>query len=163
MSVKINTIMVCPRCQEANTGEAESINCGHCGFPLGAQTANVKAYTTPYTLTEQHAKYGDDKKYLEAIMKMDLDKMMSIMNDALNIVEILPTCKNSPNVGISNLIGLAKSIGDIARAYENYLIAGGKHPPDTIANAYKTNNITKEVPKNVPQSKSASFFDPPAT
>ena len=88
----------------------------------------VAPYTPPYTLTEQHEKYLDSKTYVEVLLDLPINKANSIMNDALSLIEVLAG-KNTSTSDIRNIVGMAIKVGEIAKAYDQFLSVGGKHVP----------------------------------
>jgi hypothetical protein len=120
------------------TSEQLNIECPSCGLLLGKKD-NFTPYTYPYTLCEQHYKYEDQEKFLERLRDMPLEKAMSVLNDALNIVETIGA-KNLETPGISSLVGLAMKIGEVAKAYQAFLEAGGRHVPGVLLKNKKSKN-----------------------
>lgn len=155
---QVSSLYVCPRCEEGISAIKQIVSCPSCGLPLGKQTQ--APYTPPYTLTEQHQKYQDTKQYVQALQDLRIEKANSIMNDALSLIEIVAG-KNTPIADIRNLIEMAIRIGDIAKAYDAFLIAGGKHIPsfyikqtspgesNELKNA-KSSGVTPPGPTNPP-------------
>jgi rRNA maturation protein Nop10 len=119
-------IYQCPRCESGVISLENVTACPDCGLPLGKQSQ--APYTPPYTLTEQHEKYRDQKAHVKAFIDLPITKANSIMNDALSLIEVV-SGKNTPTADIRNLVAMAIRIGEIAKAYDAYINAGGKHTP----------------------------------
>lgn len=141
----IQTIFVCPRCEENITSIDTAAKCPSCGLPLGH--SEVEPYTPPYTFTEQHHKLQDAKLLASVLADLDTNKMNSIVNDALSIFETI-SGKNCDTPDISTVMKMGMRIGEIAKAYDSYLMAGGKHVPaffvKTKTTSGEQNGITKE-------------------
>jgi hypothetical protein len=150
MTATIKTIFSCPRCDNGITSIETTTKCPSCGLPLGKY--NDDPYTPPLTFTEQHEKHRDTKLHVKAITELPIEKANSIMNDALSIMELIAGKKENTS-GISMLIGMGIKIGEIAKAYDAYLTAGGKHVPSF----YTTSTASKPGDKqDEPVSKNAS-------
>ncbi len=126
MSIQIQNVFLCPRCEEGITSIAKTTACPSCGLPLGKQLSDT--YTPPYTLTEQHEKLAAKEDYVKFLMDLPTHKANSIMNDALSLIEVV-SGKNNSTADIRNLVSMAIRIGEIAKAYDAFLSAGGKHTP----------------------------------
>jgi hypothetical protein len=63
------------------------------------------------------------------VVDLPVDIANNIMNDALHIVQTIPAKKVRVS-DIRTLMRMAIQIGDIARKYEEFLLAGGTHTPD---------------------------------
>lgn len=122
----IQTLFLCPRCDEGITSIGTTTSCPSCGLPLGKQEA--LPYTPPFTFTEQHEKYQDTNTYVEVLRDLPIHKANSIMNDALTLIELI-SGKNTSTTDIRNLVGMAIKIGEIAKSYDAFLTSGGKHTP----------------------------------
>lgn len=141
MSVHIRYTYMCPRCGEGINSDKLSLSCPTCELVLGFKNLE-KPYTPPYTLTEQHYKYADKLLHVETFLTLSKEKMFSMMNDALSIVETLPAKKGAYS-DIRFLLGMAIRIGKMAEAYEKFLVDGGKHVPHIVAEyASKSNTNT---------------------
>lgn len=122
----IKSIYQCPRCEESMTVDTgRPKNCPGCGYEFSAA---VLGYKYPLTMHEQHEKLQKDAEHRQALLDMPIDKANSIMNDSLNIMQVLPG-KIVTKSDIRELMGMAIKIGEIAKAYEAFLIAGGQHVP----------------------------------
>jgi len=166
MAAHVQSIWVCPKCQEGLTGVTRPKQCPSCKQPFGP---SVQAgYTIPYSLTGQFNKRtGVDVvnaeecvRFAAFIAQIPTENAQDILNDALSIVESLAG-KKADVSEISGLIVISKRIGEIATAYHNYLMAGGKHnhsmmtvpkpePSPTIKGAvdvsYSARTVVREDP-----------------
>jgi hypothetical protein len=145
MATHINYARTCPRCEEGINSSELNIKCPTCGFQLGPE---VPRYQYPLTMCEQHQKYVDGPAHLELLMSMPHEKAMSIINDSLNIVETA-SAKNGSVSEIRDMLGIAMRVGEVAKAYLDYLNAGGKHVPDyiTIINSRNQENSNEPSPR----------------
>lgn len=122
----IKSLYQCPRCEEGMTvDKGRPKNCPGCGYEFSDA---VLGYKYPLTMHEQHEKLRKDAEHRQALLDMPIEKANSIMNDSLNIMQILPG-KIVTKEDIRHLMGMAIQIGEIAKAYETFLIAGGQHVP----------------------------------
>jgi hypothetical protein len=129
MAAEVKLVLICPRCQEGITAGSDNVKCPKCEFPLGPRPEG-RALLPPMTLTEQKIKSGaSDMEMFETISNLSADKACSIVNDALLILETLPG-KKSELAGISPLVEMSLRIGELAKAYDAFLRAGGKHVPN---------------------------------
>jgi hypothetical protein len=144
MSASIKHIFQCPRCENDVTSFETVMQCPICGLPLGKMEA--EPYTAPYTLSEQHLKFKDSLKYAKALAELPPDKALSILNDALNIVENIGGTK-SPSEDIRNMVKMAMRIGRIASAYDHFIQAGGKHAPALLKQQQEPNEPETVRPK----------------
>ena len=135
MAATIQNTFHCPRCEEGITSINNTAECPACGLPLGTQ--NLAPYTPPYTFTEQHEKFKSTKAYVETLVSLPINKANSIMNDALSLIEIVAG-KNTPTTDIRNIVKMAIKIGEIAKAYDEFLSAGGKHVPSFFTETAQT-------------------------
>lgn len=126
MTVMIKSILICPRCDAGITASDSTTNCPECGLILGTKIG--PDYQPPLTLTEQHLKFQDDQRHLEVLINLPIEKANSMLNDALNILETV-TAKKVNISDIRNLMGMALRIGELAKAFDSYLQAGGKLVP----------------------------------
>jgi hypothetical protein len=134
----IKRVFLCPRCEEGISSIETTTSCPSCGLPLGKQA--LEAYTLPYTLSEQHLKYINSEKLIDVLAVMPIDKANNIANDTLIIFENLAG-KRTRVEDIRILVKLGIRIGEIAKAYEQFLEAGGKHHPTHFI---KTEEQTKQ-------------------
>jgi hypothetical protein len=157
MAAEIKIVLLCPRCQEGITSKTPLLKCPKCEYPLGAHVGSDK-YVLPMTLTEQRAKLNSsDCDQLDVLINMDKDKMYSIVNDCLIVLETLPGKKCSLS-DIRPVIEMALKIGAIAKAYDDFLRAGGKHTPSIIIK----HNEQKQEKKNESTQENAGGKPPPA-
>jgi hypothetical protein len=151
----IKTLYQCPRCSEGITATQRPKHCPNCKYDFGEGASN---YNYPLTLSEQHMRLQKRDEYHDALIAMPITKANSVMNDALNIVQVLPA-KNVPVSDIRSLVTMAIQIGEIAKKYHEYLIAGGKHVPDlylTQLPSTQSGDTINEQPK-----KEAARAEPP--
>lgn len=126
MTAHVQHIFSCPRCDSDIVDIKTTTSCPSCGLPLGKQ--DQLPYTPPYTLTEQHEKYRDPRTHVETFLNLPIEKANSIMNDALSLISVVAG-KNTPTADIRKLVEMAIQIGEVARAYDSFLKAGGRHVP----------------------------------
>lgn len=137
MPAQIQSVFLCPRCEEGITSIAKTTECPSCGLPLGKQLSDT--YTPPYTLTEQHEKLGAKEDYVRFLTDLPTNKANSIMNDALSLIEVV-SGKNNSAADIRNLVSMAIRIGEIGKAYDAFLSVGGKHTPSFFQTKQNTNS-----------------------
>jgi hypothetical protein len=99
-------------------------------------------YRPPLTMSEQLIHSGDKKSLAKVIMAMPQEKALHILNDALKVMEMIGGKKVSSS-DISELVKVAKKIGDIATAYNRFLRVGGHHASGFILQEPKSEPITK--------------------
>ena len=120
--MNIRTVYECPHCNAPLTSKERPEACPKCNYDFG--TATIK-YKAPLTLYEQREKLLDKAGHRNAVLELEADKAKSILNDALNIIELIAVKKASPS-DISTMVAQAKRIGEIATKYEEFLNAGGR-------------------------------------
>jgi hypothetical protein len=145
MCAQIKVCFQCPRCEAGITSIENTVSCPGCGLPLGKQP--VSPYSPPYSFSEQHLKYTNTELLLDVLSGLPIEKANSIMNDALLIIENIAG-KKTPVEGISLLVRMAIRIGEIAKTYEEFLTAGGKHFPSFLAQQQQKNQEKQDEPKN---------------
>lgn len=128
MAVTIKHAYVCPRCEEGITADFTDPRCPKCGLGLGTSTR----YVDPLTLDEQRMKLKDPGAHLRAVLELKVVKALSVLQDALNIIETL-SVKKASIADIRPMIEMGMSIGNIATAYDAFIRAGGKHVPSVQA------------------------------
>jgi len=141
MAAKIEYVYSCPRCGEGITSKSLNTRCPTCQLVLG--TKEVEPYEYPYTMVEQHHKYGDSRTQLDKLINIPKDKAASMLNDALLIVETFPAQKAQID-DIRFMAELAVRVGDIAQKYLDYLDAGGRHVPNIIISLDEQNKNNQE-------------------
>lgn len=124
---KIKHVYTCPRCEESITADGKPKQCPGCNyyFPLIADGG----FTIPNTITEQAERVPDSFAHRNFVLKLPISVANNIMNDALNVIETIPGKKVKVS-DIRNLMGMAIRIGEIAKKYEDFLLAGGVHTPE---------------------------------
>jgi len=132
----IKNIFVCPKCDEGITAEGSIDKCPSCGHILGSMG---QFYKEPLTYAEQHQKYQDTNRFRDAIIALPAQKAEYILLDALRVIETLAGKKVVPQ-DIRKIVETAMSIGDIAKSYDAYLRAGGKHVPSLFIDDNKNKN-----------------------
>jgi len=145
MSAHIKGVFVCPRCEEGISSIETTISCPGCGLPLGKQP--TEAYALPYTLHEQHLKYTDTNRLLSVLATMPIEKANNIANDALLIIENIAG-KMTAVEDIRVLVGLCIRIGEVAKAYEQFLQTGGRHYPTYQIKQQQQNQENQNEPKD---------------
>lgn len=131
MSVIIKGIYECPKCHEPISSSQRPDFCPSCHYDF-SEVEDLKHYRYPLTLTEQNAKLDDgrgSRLLYDAVIDMPIDKAKDMLNDAFFILQTI-SAKNTPVSDIRDLIKLGIRIGEVARTYENFLKASGKHVPD---------------------------------
>jgi hypothetical protein len=136
--MKIENIYVCPKCTFATPGPVKPKFCRECGYSYIEN--NFDTFTTPITITEQLVKLEDLEGARDAIMLLTHDKAASIMEDAKKIIETIGGRK-ARAVDIRPIVDRAIEIGEIAKAYDAFIRAGGKHAPSLYIN----NNDDQEI------------------
>lgn len=126
MAASVLNIYQCPRCEEHITARQKPKQCVSCGYEFPEDTR--PSYMPPMTFSEQHVKYNNEKDMYKAALGITPQKAEYIVLDALLILQTIPGKICRPE-DIRNLIGAAKSIGELANAYEAFLQARGKHVP----------------------------------
>ena len=129
--MKIENIYVCPKCDYATTGQLKPKFCRECGYSFIENAFDT--YTTPITITEQLAKLNNLEGARDAILNLTQDKALSILDDALKIMETIGGRK-TPTVDIRPIVDRAIIIGQIGKAYDEFILAGGKHVPHLYIN-----------------------------
>lgn len=139
---KIKLVYTCPRCEEGITAVSKPEICPGCGAKFPATGSG--GFMTPITITEQEARISDDIARTKFVLSLPLDTANNILNDALTIMQTLPG-KKVKKSDIRIIMGIANRIGEIAKAYEQFLIAGGAHTPELFIkeNGEHTNESTK--------------------
>jgi hypothetical protein len=124
---KIKHIYTCPRCEESLTADEKPKQCPACQyhFPL----VDDGGFTIPNTITEQSERILDSYAHRRFVLQLPIAVANNIMNDALNVIETIPGKKVRVS-DIRNLMGMAIRIGEIAKKYEEFLLAGGTHAPE---------------------------------
>ena len=145
MTAIIKQIFLCPRCENGITSVESTTSCPSCGLPLGKQL--LDPYVPPYSFSEQHLKYTNTELLLDVLSSLPIEKANSIMNDALLVIENIAG-KKTPVEGISLVVKMAIRIGEIAKAYEDFLTAGGKHFPSFLAQQQQQNQEKQDESKN---------------
>ena len=122
----VQSIYQCARCESEIVAISTTVECPACGLPLGKY--HDDPYTPPLTFTEQHIKHRDTKRFVTVLSELSVEKANSIINDALSVMESIggKKCEIS---GIRTMIEMSVRIGEIAKAYDAFLQAGGKHIP----------------------------------
>lgn len=147
MSTHISMTYTCPRCEEGITAAKRPENCPGCGYTFAARRNYLRA---PHTLTEQREGLGDDSAHLRFLLDLPIEKANSMLNDALDIVRTIPAKKVSAS-DIRILMGMAKSIGEIALKYEEFLAAGGVHTPGLLLSKGAQNEPQKTTDGGKPR------------
>jgi hypothetical protein len=151
---QIKNIFQCPRCDHDITSIGTTTSCPSCGLPLG--NSHVDPYTPPYTFTEQHTKLEDTEQYVKTLTDLNINKANNIVNDALTIFETIAG-KNTSVSGIGSLVRMGIRIGEIAKAYDNFLSVGGKHVPSYfIKTPPGESNVTETIGDGKKPSSSPS-------
>jgi hypothetical protein len=96
--MQIKTIYECPRCEEIIPGETKPEHCPECGADLMDTEEELRGYSYPVTMTEQHIKFKEDALFYDALIMMPITKANDIMNDALFLMETI-AAKNVPVSG----------------------------------------------------------------
>ena len=125
----IKNTYICPRCEEGISAVEKPEVCPNCHFKLAMPGSG--GFAVPTTIAEQQERIGDKKAHTEFILSLHIDTANNIMNDALNIIQTIPS-KKVRTSDIRNLMGMAIQIGDIARKYEEFLKVGGAHTPELL-------------------------------
>lgn len=136
---KIKMIYTCPKCEESTTAEDKPEKCGACGCKFPAVGAG--GFVEPWTIEEQSVRIPDQKAKARFLLNLPIESASNIMNDALNIIQTIPGKK----VKISDIriiMGMAIQIGEIAKAYEKFLVAGGTHTADIFLQTGDTNELS---------------------
>ena len=139
--MKIENIYVCPKCDYATPGSKKPRYCTECGYSYIEN--NFSTYTSPVTITEQLKKLNNLEGARDAILGLTQDKALSILDDALKIVETLAGRKTKA-VDIRTIVERAIAIGEVAKAYDAYIKAGGKHVPSLFINNDNNEEIKNE-------------------
>lgn len=125
MAASIQHIYICPRCEEGITAHAPGSSCPKCKLILGLPD---NGFRPPVTLHEQSLKLNDETQHRKTLVDLAYAKSESMLLDALGIIEMIPAKKHRGS-DISRLVDIAMRIGDIARGYDAYIKAGGRHVP----------------------------------
>lgn len=133
----IENIFVCPKCDHAEPAAVKPRYCKECGYSFIEN--DFSKYYNPITLTEQFTKLKDVEGLRDAVLDLPLEKAISILEDAKSIVETIGGRKDR-TMDIRPLVECAIRIGGIAKAYDDFLRAGGRHIPSLY-----TNNDNSEV------------------
>ena len=136
MSASIKLIYECPRCNESVIADSRPDTCPGCKFDFGGQGLVQTAsppdyYQIPYTLTEQHLRLQNTQAFNSFIMELPKDKANDILNDALSVIQLLAG-KKAKVSDIRFLVQMGIQIGEVAKAYDNYLRSGGLHAPELL-------------------------------
>jgi hypothetical protein len=115
----------CPHCSAPLTAVKRPDKCPGCGYDFGEA---INEYKYPVTLFEQSERLLRPHAHLDAVIAMPVEKALSVLNDALHILETL-SAKNVPLLDIRELVQRGIRIGNIATKYDEYIQAGGKHVP----------------------------------
>lgn len=124
MAPTLKAVFQCPRCAEGITSMTRPKVCPACKYEFAR--GDQAGYTAPLTLTEQFNKYRNQPEYISFVQSLGPEKTNDILNDALTIVATLPG-KLADVSDIRFVVDIAKSIGEIASKYDEFLRAGGKH------------------------------------
>ena len=123
MAAQIQNIHICSGCGEGITSNGPLTSCPKCGNIIG----NIDKITLPITVVEQIKKLAVSKEDVPGIyLDIPEEKSFKMLLDAYYIVKVIAGKKSSIEE-ISKLMDLAKSIGEIACKYEDFLKAGGLH------------------------------------
>lgn len=129
--MKVETIFVCPKCEFTVPGLVKPKFCRECGYSFIEN--NFNTYTTPVTITEQLVKLNNIDGARDTILALTQSKAMSIMDDAKKIMETISGRKTA-TVDIRPLVECAIQIGELGKAYDAFIKAGGKHVPSLFIN-----------------------------
>ncbi len=129
MAHTLKAVFQCPRCAEGITSATRPKICPACKYEFVKQEQS--GYAAPLTLTEQYNKYRNQPEYIRFVQSLGPEKTNDILNDALTIVASLPG-KSADVSDIRLVVEIAKSIGEIATKYDEFLRAGGKHTHSLI-------------------------------
>ena len=147
MAAEIRHIYQCPRCDSGVTATASTTECPQCGLALGVQ-AGGRGFNPPLTLFEQQIHRNDKAGHLRALLELPHEKVMAVLQDALNIMEAIAVKKASAT-DIRSVVELGTRIGDIAKAYDAFIHAGGRHTP-AIFLAIEAETPPPAPPKTTP-------------
>lgn len=136
MAANIHNIYVCPRCDHEVTSPKPGTSCPECGLILGGK--NGGTYQPPMPLSEQHSRLQNDGLHLHIVLGLRPEKCRDMFEDVVNILETLPA-KKASLTDISPLVEMGIRIGEMAKAYREFLAAGGKHVPAVLANIEEDN------------------------
>lgn len=125
--VKIKNTYVCPKCEEGVTADEKPTHCPACRAKFPAP--GYAGFEDPVTITEQQERIKDEAAHMAFVVDLPVDIANNIMNDALNIIQTIPVKKVKVS-DIRTMMRMAIQIGEVARKYEEFLLAGGTHTPD---------------------------------
>ena len=149
----ISHIFTCPKCEESITAKVKPNHCPNCGYKFAPGAIN--GFVEPESICEQSFRIGSPKAHAEFILGLPIESATNIVQDALDVIKTLPS-KKVQQSDIRILMGLAIQIGDIAKAYESFLAAGGTHAPglfinkDEEANELQKTAVGDEATARVP-------------
>ena len=133
----IKQIYTCPKCEESITSPNKPNHCPGCGYKFSLE--GLVDFFLPTTVTEQAERIGDDKEHKQFLLEMPISSACNIMQDALNIIEIIPG-KKVKVTDIRTIMGMAIKIGEVAKKYEDFLAAGGTHVPGLFITSGESEN-----------------------
>jgi hypothetical protein len=112
-------------------GQVKPKFCRECGYSFIEN--NFNTYTTPVTITEQLIKLNSLDGARDAILGLTQGKALSVLEDAQKIMETIAGRKTA-TVDIRPIVECAIKIGEIGKAYDAFIKAGGKHVPSLFIN-----------------------------
>ena len=149
----IQNLFVCPRCENGITSIKTTTSCPECSLPLG--NMEIPSYSTPWSFTEQHEKFQDKELYLKTLMDLPITKVNSILNDALSVMEVIAGKKTQVS-DMRTVMEIGMRIGEIAKAYDAFLQAGGKHVPGFFIKSTPQPGDTNDNSETTGSSQQAS-------
>lgn len=143
--MKVETIFVCPKCGFAVPGQVKPKFCRECGYSFIEN--NFNSYTTPVTITEQLIKLNNIEGARDAIIGLTQSKAAAMMDDAQKIMETIAGRKTA-TVDIRPLVDCAIKIGELGKAYDAFIKAGGKHVPSLFINNNNGDTVDEPTKNN---------------
>jgi len=137
---RIKLTYVCPKCEEGITAETKPEICPGCGAKFPSMVDG--GFVEPFTLAEQNLRINDERAFNRFVLNLPVETATNIMNDALNIIQSI-SGKKARKSDIRIMMGMAIQIGEIAKAYEQFFIAGGAHTPELFMKRGDTDDIQK--------------------
>lgn len=125
MAAQVSFVYECPKCLEPLKSKERPKFCPLCKYDFGESGDH---YKLPTTLSEQYDRLQNHPVYYQTILNLPMEKANSIVNDALHIIQTI-AAKNVPVSDIRYVVEMSIKIGQIAKKYQKYLEAGGKHVP----------------------------------
>jgi hypothetical protein len=138
----IKQTYVCPRCEEGITASQKPKTCAGCGYKFS--TDNLDQFGEPETISEQAERINNKKLHAEFILSLPIESANNIVQDALDIIKTLPG-KKVKVTDIRTIMGLAIKIGEIAKQYESFLVAGGTHTPELLMTTGDTKDESQKT------------------